>query len=288
MTITQLEYFCSVCRCGSISGAAAELFVSHPTVSVAIKSLENEFSIQLFTRTGSRVTLTRDGAAFYKQAQAILKRCDEMYADFAKRPESSYRVHIGVPPIRSTVLFPKLLADFQKKHAIPIVLHEYSTKRALERLEAGELDCCMVNVEDEVLSHYNSAALLKDHFVFIVSKDSPLSTKRFVAPKDLKDVPLIFQSSDSALNARLSDVFDSAGIQPHVILYSSQLMTILSFVRQNLGGAFLYSTMPVPAGVVPVPFRPAITSTFAIVWAKGGYINRNVRTWISFVKEECV
>ena len=159
---------------------------------------------------------------------------------------------------------------------------------ALERLEAGELDCCMVNVEDEVLSHYNSAALLKDHFVFIVSKDSPLSTKRFVAPKDLKDVPLIFQSSDSALNARLSDVFDSAGLQPHVILYSSQLITILSFVRQNLGGAFLYSTMPVPAGVVPVPFRPAITSTFAIVWAKGGYINRNVRTWISFVKEECV
>ncbi|MGN0075803.1 MAG: LysR family transcriptional regulator, partial [Parafannyhessea sp.] len=113
MTLTQLEYFCAVCRHGSIAKAAEELYVSHPTVSVAIKSLESEFGVQLLARTGNRVTPTRDGLAFYRMAQGVLQRCDQMYADFARRPESSYRVHVGVPPIRSTVLFPRLLEEFR-------------------------------------------------------------------------------------------------------------------------------------------------------------------------------
>ncbi|MGN1383027.1 MAG: LysR family transcriptional regulator [Eubacterium sp.] len=297
MTITQLTYFCAVCRYGSISKAAEELFISHPTVSVAIKSLENEFSLQLFKRSGNRVSLTRDGEAFYKKALDILQRCDEMYADFSNRPESSYRVHTGVPPIRSTVLFPSLLEDFHKKYSIPVVLHEYSSRRSLEKLQEGSLDCCLVNVEDSVLSGYNRAILMNDHFIFLVSKKSPLSSRKSITAEDLKDYPLILQSSDSALNTPVTQAFSSTGITPHILLYSSQLTTILNFVKKNLGGAFLYSSMisgPKNVGnsllqddsaFCTIPFLPEIQNTFALVWPKGGYINRNVKTWISFVKK---
>ena len=59
MTIMQLQYFCAVCRYGSISKAAEALYVSHPTISVAIKSLEKEFSLELYAHTGGNPAALR-------------------------------------------------------------------------------------------------------------------------------------------------------------------------------------------------------------------------------------
>ncbi len=70
--------------------------------------------MQLLARSGSRVTPTRDGMGLYRMARGVLQSCDQIYADFSQRPESSYRVHVGVPPIRSTVLFPKLLSEGER------------------------------------------------------------------------------------------------------------------------------------------------------------------------------
>ncbi|MGN0287414.1 MAG: LysR family transcriptional regulator [Atopobiaceae bacterium] len=296
MTLTQLEYFCAVCRHGSIAKAAEELYVSHPTVSVAIKSLESEFSLQLLARSGNRVTPTRDGMAFYRMALGLLQRRDQMYADFAKRPESSYRVHVGIPPIRSTVLFPRLLEEFRSTSDVPVVLHEYSTRRSLARLESGDLDCCLVNAEDEALGSYEHVALLRDRFVLAVSGESPLGGRSYVTARDLRDVPLILQNGDSALNEAVMQAFSKEGIRPDVLMYSSQVSTTRDFVSRGLAAAFLYKTMlpqdgapgPFDAGeegtVIPVAFRPAIRSTFALAWPRGGYVNRNVRAWIEFVR----
>jgi DNA-binding transcriptional LysR family regulator len=296
MTLIQLEYFCAVCRYGSIARAASELYVSHPTISVALKSLESEFSVKLFIRTSNRLSLTPEGRAFFQKAQDILNHCDEMYAEFAGRPERSYRVHTGIPPIRSTALFPKLLKAFRSEHDVPVVLHEYSSKRAMDKLDAGALDCAMINAEAEDLTSYNKAVLIRDRFDLLVPAQSPLSQKACLTAEDLAEAPLIFQNNDSALNARITKTFDAAGVRPRVVLYASELLVLLDFVSQGLGSAFLYRSMisrdgriaPYSleeAGIVPVPFEPELKSTFALIWPKGSYLNANVKTWIAFVKK---
>lgn len=285
MTLTQLEYFCAACRYGSISKAAEALFVSHPAISVAIKSLEKEFSIDLYTHTGNRVILTDEGRAFYRKATDILQRCDDMYADFAGRPEDSYRVHMGIPPIRSVTLFPKLLQDFHKKHDVPVVLHEYSSARSLEKLGNGELDCCLVNCRDQAPSRFSRQILLHDRFVFCIARDHPLSREEYVTPKTLKDVPLILQNDDSGLNQPILQAFYKANVTPRVCLYSSQVMTVLHFIRAGLGGAFFYETMVPPGEFTVLPFQPEIRENLVLAWPKGGYLNRNVKLWLSFLKE---
>ena len=62
MTLNQLKYFCETCRCHSITAAANQLFVTQPAISLAIRELEAEFGITLFTRFNNRLTLTEDGA----------------------------------------------------------------------------------------------------------------------------------------------------------------------------------------------------------------------------------
>ena len=71
MKIVQLQYFCAVTRLHSITKAAAELYVTQPAISSAIKELEKEFSINLFNRTKNHLTLTKEGELFYQKAVVL-------------------------------------------------------------------------------------------------------------------------------------------------------------------------------------------------------------------------
>ena len=65
-------------RCHSITKAAEELYVTQPTVSVAIRDLEIEFGVSLFSRKGNQLILTREGEEFYQKANYILQYCNEL------------------------------------------------------------------------------------------------------------------------------------------------------------------------------------------------------------------
>ena len=116
MTLTQLEYFCAVCRYHSITRAAEALFVSQPTISTSIRDLEKEFNLRLFTHGRNRITLTNDGEAFYQKAEHILKQTHELYADFAGMQESRHPLRIGIPPMISTVFFPRITDLFEQQY----------------------------------------------------------------------------------------------------------------------------------------------------------------------------
>ena len=78
MTLNQLKYFCTACRTRSITKASEELFVTQPTISIAIKDLEAEFNIILFARHGNHLELTSAGETFYEKAKDLLKHSTEM------------------------------------------------------------------------------------------------------------------------------------------------------------------------------------------------------------------
>ena len=81
MTLNQLKYFCETCRCHSITAAANQLFVTQPAISLAIRELEAEFGITLFTRFNNRLTLTEDGAGFSKiRSTSAFLRCSAVFS----------------------------------------------------------------------------------------------------------------------------------------------------------------------------------------------------------------
>ena len=82
MTLNQLRYFSTASRYHNISKAAKELFVTQPTVSNAIRELEEEFSITLFYRNGSHLELTAEGEAFLEKANYILRYCISLEAEY--------------------------------------------------------------------------------------------------------------------------------------------------------------------------------------------------------------
>ena len=112
MKIVQLQYFCAVTRLHSITKAAAELYVTQPAISSAIKELEKEFSINLFNRTKNHLTLTKEGELFYQKAVVLLEQYNNTLEQLYDLGQCKATVKIGIPPLLSTIFFPQLITDF--------------------------------------------------------------------------------------------------------------------------------------------------------------------------------
>ena len=109
MKLIQLEYFCAVSRYHSITQAAQKLYVTQPAISSAIRELEKEFSINLFTRSKNHLTLTTEGEAFYQKASTLLATIHETESELYDLGHQVTPIRIGIPPLLSTLFFPEML-----------------------------------------------------------------------------------------------------------------------------------------------------------------------------------
>ncbi|MDE6053721.1 MAG: LysR family transcriptional regulator substrate-binding protein, partial [Lachnospiraceae bacterium] len=196
-------------------------------------------------------------------------------------------VRIGIPPLLSTIFFPDLFIEFNKKYPdIPLELFEYGSIRAAALVNDDVLDLSFVNMHFYDIDKMNSYQITTDSFVFCVSPEHHLANEKEISIGMLENEPLIMYNTDSVQNTTLNALFENIGNKPNIILHASQLYTIKNFVRNNLGGAFLYSSLlDDDSGLVRIPVIPHIEQDIGIVWKKGKYINNSVDKFISFTQK---
>lgn len=88
MTLQQLKYICETVRCGSISEAAQQLFITQPSLSNAIKELENELGIEIFRRSPKGITLTADGSEFLSYARQVVEQAELLERRYTNKKPS--------------------------------------------------------------------------------------------------------------------------------------------------------------------------------------------------------
>lgn len=287
MKLSQLEYFCAVSRYHSITQAAQKLYVTQPAISTAIRELEKEFSVSLFTRSKNHLTLTKEGELFYQKADRLLQEVEQTSLALHDLGRKTAPVRIGIPPILSTIFFPEMLLAFKKSCPdIPVELFEYGSNRAAALVQEGVMDLALVNMHFYDIDKMHSHRILTDHIVFCVSPEHHLAKEPHVTIEMLKNEPLIMYNTDSVQNTTLTGLFESFGYKPNVILHASQIYTIHRFVSSHLAGAFLYSSvLKTDPGLIKIPLVPTIEQEIGIVWKKGTYINGSVEKFISFTKK---
>ncbi len=286
MKITQLEYFCAVARCHSITQAASQLYVTQPAISSAIKELEKEFSLNLLIRSKSNITLTKEGEIFYQKASKLLEMVHQTSSEMGDLAKQIAPLKIGIPPLLSTLFFPDLLLVFQEKYPnIPVELYEYASLKAASLVQDGSLDIALVNMDFYNVDKLNSYTLLTDQIVFVTAPDHPLAKEKELTARQLEHEPVILYNTDSVQNTTLMNYFKASGITPNVIMHASQLFTIHQFIQEKLGGAFLYSSLlkNLP-DLVGIPVVPTIQQEIGFVWSKDKYLNNSVESFVSFTK----
>jgi LysR family hydrogen peroxide-inducible transcriptional activator len=146
MTLTELKYIVAVARERHFGKAAEACFVSQPTLSVAVKKLEEELDVKLFERSANEVTVTPLGEEIVRQAQSVLEQAANI-KDIAKRGKDPLAgaLKLGVIYTIAPYLLPDLVRQvITHSPQMPLMLQENFTVKLLEMLRTGEIDCAIL------------------------------------------------------------------------------------------------------------------------------------------------
>jgi LysR family hydrogen peroxide-inducible transcriptional activator len=146
MTLTELKYIVAVAREKHFGKAAEACHVSQPTLSLAIKKLEEELDLKLFERSATEVTVTPLGSEVVLQAQSVLEQASHI-KEIAKRGKDPLAgaLKLGVIYTIGPYLLPDLVKhNIAKTPQMPLMLQENFTVKLLELLRTGELDCAIL------------------------------------------------------------------------------------------------------------------------------------------------
>ena len=270
MDLRHLRYFLMIAREGTISGAAAALHVSQPSLSRQMQELERDLGVQLFERGSRHITLTEPGMRLRKRAEEIV--------DLVGRTEDEFRlsanalageVRIGGGETPAMGLLADVMTDFVD--AYPLVrfsLFSGNAENVSERLDTGRIDFG-VFVGHVDLSRYEFLQLpAQNRWGAFMRADDPLAAHDVVTPADLAGRPLIFSEQASReMGAWFHrDLDDLDVVATYNLLYNAALLA-----RRGMGIVVSLEGIVDTregSGLAFRPLEPALSADIFIAWKR--------------------
>jgi LysR family hydrogen peroxide-inducible transcriptional activator len=188
MTLTELKYVLAVARERHFGRAAEACFVAQPTLSVAIKKLEEELGVMLFERGGGgEIAVTPAGEQVAGLAARIFELVDSIKAQaMLAKDELAGPLKLGVIYTIAPYLLPWLIPEINRRAPqMPLLLEENYTKVLTEKLRKGEIEAMLIAtpVDDPGLV---SLPLYEEPFLVALPAAHPLRKKKFISSLDLE------------------------------------------------------------------------------------------------------
>jgi len=263
MTLTELKYIVAVAREKHFGKAAEACFVSQPTLSVAVRKLEDELEIKLFERSAGEVTVTPLGEEVVRQAQSVLEQAAEL-KEIARRGKDPLGgpLRLGVIYTIGPYLLPALVRqNIARTPQMPLMLQENFTVRLLEMLRIGEIDAAIL-AEPFPDAGLAVAPLYDEPFMAAVPAGHPLAHQPWVTSEQLKDEHMLLLGTGHCFRDHVLQVC------PEFARFSSATEGI----RKSFEGSSLETIQHMVAagmGVTLVP-RLAVPAAALAAQAKGG------------------
>ena len=279
MTLTELRYIVAVARERHFGRAAEACFVSQPTLSVAIKKLEEELDVKLFERGANEVSVTPLGEEIVRQAQSVIEQAAGI-KEIAKRGKDPVS-----GPLRLGVIYtigPYLLPDLVKQAIdrvpqMPLMLQENFTVKLLDMLRTGELDAAIL-AEPFPDTGLAVAPLYDEPFMVAVPKNHPLAKRKRISAEELKQETMLLLGTGHCFRDHVLEVCpeyarfssDAEGIRKS--FEGSSLETIKYMVASGMG-VTVVPQLSVPKDaqrhVCYIPFSaPAPTRRVVLAWRR--------------------
>jgi len=291
MNIRDLEYFNALAEMLSFTQVAHKFAVSQPTVSYAVKRLEEHYGCDLIAREASHrsISLTTEGEILKAHAQYIL---DEFVTlDRAIDHAKNNRTHIGLPPIIRSKVFSKLLDE---KEIIRFIskfhLVSGGSNELLSKLLSGKIDFSLLgSVNPLVHPNLQVKLLHQQEFFIFVSKENPLAEKKEISFEEAAEYPFILLEKGYTHMRAFQNLSEKSKKKPEVPFYFSDVQTIGQLVSSNIGTT-LMTEFPVfqeMEGLVKIPLVPEDKEIFYIQYAylKSAMLNQEVQKLIRILDE---
>ena len=261
MTLTELKYIVAVARERHFGKAAEACYVSQPTLSVAVKKLEEELEVKLFERSANEVTVTALGEEIVRQAQSVLEQAANI-KDIAKRGKDPLAgpLKLGVIYTIAPYLLPDLVRQVIKRTPqMPLMLQENFTVKLMEMLRTGEIDCAIL-AEPFPDVGLASAPLYDEPFLAAIPMQHVLASQTSVTTDELKKETMLLLGNGHCFRDHVLEVCpdfarfssDTEGIRKS--FEGSSLETIKHMVAAGMG-ITLVPRLSVPTGALVAKTR---------------------------------
>jgi DNA-binding transcriptional LysR family regulator len=211
MDIHQLRVFASVFKNKSFSEASKKLYLTQPTISAHIRTLEEELSCKLFDRLGRTIIPTREAEILYSRAIEIIEKADSIKDAMGQfKKEIKGKLIIGASTIPGTYLLPSVMAVFQKKYpSISFQILISDSSGIVDKVSKHELLMGIVGAKlgnDQI----NYMPFVEDELIAVSSAD--LENNRMMTLKELIKLPMVLREEGSGTRREAEKILKGKGI----------------------------------------------------------------------------
>ena len=238
-----LETFCRVASLRSFSKAAEDLFLTQPTVSGHILSLEQSLSLRLFDRASREVRLTKAGEVFLKYASKILSFRQDLLNALSEFSQGIRgELSLGASTIPGEYILPRLVGDFKKEHPHFIFSIKIAdTKEIVRDVLQDDVEFGMIGAKlDHPSLHFEKYE--EDEIIVVASSDHPLARKKRVDVEELLKEPWIIREEGSGTQMAVEKALRKKGKslkQFNVVMEMGSTSSVKEGVKAKLGLAFI-------------------------------------------------
>lgn len=241
MESRQIKYFCKVAEYGSISKAAQAMHITQPSMSIAIRKLEEEIGMPLMDHLHGRVQLNRAGELFYRRACLLLSQVTDMRREVAELEAGEFNeIHIAgnVDGLlaRPVSLF---LSWYPEYRIISFIIPK-------EEIEQGLLDGRIdfaICTEGILSKQIEWSPIFTDEYVLLVHCEHPLCEKEYDTAQDIENEKILLYSPAYSSLTKEEEVLKNMGIHSRPFVLTNELEMVRNIIQFNGGASVMSKTV---------------------------------------------
>lgn len=291
--LRQLKYFVTTVECGSVAQASRKLFIAQPSISTAIKQLEEIFAVQLFIRHHAQgVSLTPSGGRFYRKAQELLRAAYEFEQNaLADNNVVSGQIDVGCFETVAPLYLPRLIAGFRDRWpGVEIRIRDGEQQDLVQSLTSGTVDLAML-YEHDLADDIDTQPLMAPQQPYaLVSEGHRFAHLAKVSLRDLVLEPMVLLDVQPS-RTYFVRIFEELGLSPSILFSSPSIEMVRGMVGRGFGFSILV-TRPHSdytydgQKVVCVPLAETVTSSgLCAAWLRRSQLTKPARLFVDHCRE---
>ena len=288
--LKQLRAFCYAAQAHSMSKAAEQMFLSQPSISLLVQSLEKDLGARLFERQGPKIRLTMEGRALLDLALPLVEGLETLPESFRERCGNQVTGSLNIAAGESTTLY--LLPSVVNRFAglfpqITVNLHNATGSDSLALLRSGTVDFAVgpvLQVPDDILF----TPLFAFETMLITPLQHPLADRKKVTLQDIEPYPLIMPPRTMSTRALIDIVFLQHHLSYKVQMEAGGWEVIKKYVEMGLGISIVASIcLTGKEKLVKIPLRGYFPErSFGLILRRGKSISPAARKFIELLSPE--
>lgn len=234
MDIRQLKYFIEVANTNNLTKAAQNLYISQPTLSIAMKRMEKELNTQLFNK---HYQLTDSGKYLYEHGSEIVAHFDDLVQTMRQRESDNKReaLRLGMTILFAVQFMQEISQFIAKNPHVDLLITQNGSRKLQEMLANKELDVALVslpNTQSDSINIENFQTSKRGYHVYVVMPESnPLSQSDSLTFLDLADESFSTLNQNFMLGKLLNERSQYYGYQPKIVFEHDDLQVLLYSIK---------------------------------------------------------